>query len=287
MTKHQQKEWDYIDRAESVDRTGRRYNNRTGNRERGRYQETEQNRGKRENRSRYEDRNRNSRRRRHRRRVRRIRNGLFVLLLLIIAAAIGFYLLNRHFHFLVDYKYDNSDFGIETYRSSSDADKDGIDDQTDILRNARAYLSTRPQYKSEIYDNGYPDDNNGVCTDVVGIAMRDAGYDLRKLVYEDMVEDPDAYGIADPEINIDFRRVPNLNVYFKRHAKSLTIDVTDIAQWQGGDIVVYAHHIGVISDKRDRDGVPYVLHHSGEKQTVFEQDILRDGSVILAHYRIS
>ncbi len=51
--------------------------------------------------------------------------------------------------------------------------------------------------------------------------------------------------------------------------------------------MVYAHHIGVISDKRDQDGVPYVLHHSGEKQKIFEQDILRDGSVILAHYRIS
>ena len=257
MTEHQRKERDFYDRPGTVDRAGNRNRNRTGSRVRDR------------------------------RRLRRIRNGLFMILLLASATVFGFYLMNRHFHFLTDYKYSSSDFGIQTYRSGSDADKDGIDDQTDILRNARAYLSTRPQYKSEIYDDGYPDDNNGVCTDVVGIAMRDAGYDLRTLVYGDMTADPDAYGIANPEINIDFRRVPNLNVYFKRHAISLTIDVTDISQWQGGDIVVYAHHIGVISDKRDQDGVPYVLHHSGEKQKIFEQDILRDGSVILAHYRIS
>ena len=293
MTEHQRKERDFYDRPGTVGRADNRNRNRTGSRVRDRYQEIDRDRtpgrdrDQNRNRDRYKYRNQNDWRRRHRRRLRRIRNGLFILLLFAAATVVGFYLLNRHFHFLADYKYDNSDFGIETYRSSSDADKDGIDDQTDILRNARAYLSTRPQYKSEIYDAGYPDDNNGVCTDVVGIAMRDAGYDLRTLVYGDMTADPDAYGIANPEINIDFRRVPNLNVYFKRHAISLTIDVTDISQWQGGDIVVYAHHIGVISDKRDKDGVPYVLHHSGEKQIIFEQDILRDGSVILAHYRIS
>lgn len=287
MTEHQQKERDFYDRPGTVGRAGKRNQDRTGSRDRDRYQEIGRDRVPNGNRGRYNYRNQNNGRRRYRRRMRRIRNCLINLFLIVVVGTIGFYLLNRHFHFLADYKYSNSDFGIETYRSSSDADQDGIDDQTDILRNARAYLSTKPQYRSEIYDDGYPDDNNGVCTDVVGIAMRDAGYDLRTLVYEDMTADPDAYGITNPEINIDFRRVPNLNVYFKRHAISLTIDVTDISQWQGGDIVVYAHHIGVISDKRDQDGVPYVLHHSGEKQIIFEQDILRDGSVIMAHYRIN
>lgn len=212
--------------------------------------------------------------------------GVILLILGAVAAVLIFYLANRKFHFLTDYKYSDSDFGIETYVSNNDADGDGIDDQTDILESARAYLATKPEYMSKIYEGGYPDDGYGVCTDVVGFAMAGAGYDLRTLVNEDILADPDGYGIDTPEIDIDFRRVPNLYVYFGKHAASLTTDVTDISQWQGGDIVVYKHHIGIISDKRDKDGVPYVLHHGREGQTVYEQDILRDGSVIIAHFRV-
>ena len=65
-----------------------------------------------------------------------------------------------------------------------DKDNDGVDDQTDILMNARNYLKTRPKYKSKYYSSGYPDDFYGVCTDVAFFAFLDAGYDLRKFVNE-------------------------------------------------------------------------------------------------------
>ena len=55
-------------------------------------------------------------------------------------------------------KYTNEHFNIETYKSSIDKDNDGIDDQTDILENARKYIATKPIYKSKYYSNGYPDD---------------------------------------------------------------------------------------------------------------------------------
>ena len=45
---------------------------------------------------------------------------------------------------------------------------------------------------------------------VVAYAMKNAGYDLMKLVNEDIISDPQAYGIDEPDINIDFRRVKNL-----------------------------------------------------------------------------
>ena len=45
-----------------------------------------------------------------------------------------------------------------------DADGDGVDDQTDVLDNALAYVDTRPKYKSRYYQTGYPDDGYGVCT---------------------------------------------------------------------------------------------------------------------------
>lgn len=73
------------------------------------------------------------------------------------------------FNYLPHPKYSNEKFGIETYRSQVDRDGDGVDDQTDILQSVRAYLDTRPKYKSKYYATGYPDDGYGVCTDVVAL----------------------------------------------------------------------------------------------------------------------
>ncbi|MCB5677924.1 DUF1287 domain-containing protein, partial [Bifidobacterium breve] len=59
-----------------------------------------------------------------------------------------------------------------------------------------------------------------------------------------------------------------LDVFFTKYGQTLTTDTTDVAQCQGGDIVVFQHvkHIGVISDKRDKTGTPYVIHNRAQKQ---------------------
>ena len=88
------------------------------------------------------------------------------------------------FYYIPHKKYTNKDFNIKTYISSVDKDEDGIDDQTDILNNVRKYIASNPQYKSKYYETGYPDDQYGVCTDVVAFGLKDAGYDLMQLVNE-------------------------------------------------------------------------------------------------------
>ena len=60
---------------------------------------------------------------------------------------------------------------IPAFYSTVDADGDGVDDQTDVLDNALAYVDTRPKYRSRYYQTGYPDDGYGVCTDVVAFAL--------------------------------------------------------------------------------------------------------------------
>ena len=144
-------------------------------------------------------------------------------------------------------KYTNADFNIEAYKSNVDKDNDGIDDQTDILNNANNYIKTNPKYKSKYYNTGYPDDEYGVCTDVVAFALKDAGYDLMVLVNEDIKNNKELYDIDAVDKNIDFRRVKNLKVYFDNNAISLTTDINEIEEWQGGDIVVfkktYRHYI--------------------------------------------
>ena len=183
--------------------------------------------------------------------------------------------------------YTNSDFGIEDYISNTDKDKDGIDDQTDILKGVRDYIATKPQYKSVYYAGGYPTDKYGVCTDVVANGLRVAGYDLRYLVDEHIKANRSLYDIEKPDNNIDFRRVRNLYVYFKDTAIELTTDVYQIEEWQGGDIIVFKNHIGIVSDKRNKKGVSFVIHHGSPTQVGYEQDILEDREDIIGHFRIN
>lgn len=183
-------------------------------------------------------------------------------------------------------KYTDADFGIETYVSTLDKDADGIPDQEDILQSARAYLASKPKYKSAYYAGGYPDDGYGVCTDVVAWAMRGAGYDLQKLMDEDKQERPDAYGNEVRDANIDFRRVRNLKIWFAENAEELTLDLRDTAQWQAGDIVIFRNHIGILSDARNSRGIPFVFHHANAFQISYEEDILPYWDGLEGHYRI-
>lgn len=213
-----------------------------------------------------------------------------VAVIAVIAAACCAYRLRYYFigtsSAPVDAK-ENEDFGIADIHSSVDRDGDGVDDQTDILQGARDYIASQPVYKSKYYSTGYPDDQYGVCTDVVANAMKSAGYDLMQLVNEDILSDPQAYGIEEPDVNIDFRRVKNLKVYFAHTAVSLTTDVHDISEWQGGDIVIFEKHIGIVSDKRNDGGVAYVIHHNDPLQAAYEEDILEKRDDIVGHYRVS
>lgn len=174
---------------------------------------------------------------------------------------------------------------IAQYHSSLDKDGDGIDDQVDILEGAIAYVNTHPKYKSAYYAGGYPNDGYGVCTDVVAYALKVAGYDLMELVSADIAMHADVYDIEVADKNIDFRRVKNLYVFFNLNAESLTTDIKDIKSWQGGDIVIFNNHIAIVSDRRNQDGIPYVIHHANPFQKTYEEDLLEKHDDIRGHYR--
>ena len=185
--------------------------------------------------------------------------------------------------------YTNEDFGISTYTSKVDKDGDGIDDQTDFLQNVRKYISKKPKYKSEYYAGGYPTGEYGVCTDVIAVAALNTGYDLRTLVNEDIKSRKEDYDIDIIDIDIDFRRAKNLNEYLEKNAIVLTTDLSKIEEWQGGDIVVFKGHIGVVSDKRNENGIPYLIHHANAFQTIYEEPggLERLNDIIIGHYRLS
>lgn len=178
--------------------------------------------------------------------------------------------------------------------SKTDKNKNGIADPIDIVDEARKEVQKKTPYKSAYYVGGYPPDSEGVCTDVIWRAFKGIGVDLKALVDKDIKENTKLYYRVNnkPDPNIDFRRVPNLDVFFQRYAESITTelkpgDVENLKQWQPGDIVVILEpfeHIGIISDKRTKDGVPYLLHNTRPKASEMAHFNLW-GCKIKGHYR--
>ena len=159
-----------------------------------------------------------------------------VLVLLGTAAL----LLLKEFGVLPEKTYTAEEFNIETKYSIVDFDEDGIDDYTDIMLGARMDAENHPEYNGAYYEGGYPPEDIGVCSDVVWRAFKNAGYCLKDMVDLDIQNRLEYYPRVDkPDPNIDFRRVKNLRVFFKEHALSLTTDITQISQWQPGDIVIF------------------------------------------------
>ena len=82
----------------------------------------------------------------------------------------------------------------------------------------------------------------GVCTDVVIRAYRRVGVDLQQRVHEDMraafAAYPRAWGLARPDPNIDHRRVPNLQTFFRRRgtARRALVEPVRLRGGRRGDV---------------------------------------------------
>ncbi len=184
---------------------------------------------------------------------------------------------------------DDTDADEDAPEFLYDFNKNGKPDAIDIMEGARADAENMPTYNDQYYPGGYPPDDVGVCADVIWRAFRQAGYDLKKMIDTDIKNRPEAYtDIEKPDPDIDFRRVVNLLVFFRTCSPALTIDISQVDEWQPGDIAVFGNrlskpvHIGIISDIRAEDGTPYLIHNSG--QPVREENAMPELSVI-AHFR--
>lgn len=183
---------------------------------------------------------------------------------------------------------------VRNIASPSDYNGNGVDDWADIVAGAREEAKVHPIYDDGYYQGGYPPDDRGACTDLVWRAFRHAGFDLKTMVDADIATHPEHYpNIAKPDPNIDFRRSATLGYFFAAYGQTMPndfqpSDAASLAQWQPGDILVFddGAHIGVLSDKRDAQGVPLVIHNNHQKGP-FEEDYLSRKSrrQVTGHYR--
>jgi uncharacterized protein len=146
-------------------------------------------------------------------------------------------------------------------------------------------------YRRLAYPGGDVPADRGVCTDVVIRAYRSIGIDLQQRVHEDMraafAAYPKQWGLNKPDPNIDHRRVPNLQTYFKRQRAQLPVS-RDATVYQPGDLVTWMlpgnlPHIGIVTERRSHDGVrPLIVHNIGQGPKL--EDMLFDYP-ITGHYR--
>ena len=164
----------------------------------------------------------------------------------------------------------------------------------DLVKAARTQVGVTtgydPAYRKLSFPGGDVPPDRGVCTDVVIRAYRKLGIDLQALVNRDMRAAWSAYpkhwGLKSTDTNIDHRRVPNLEVFFRRHGSALPLSER-AGDYKPGDIVTwllppYLPHIGIVADERSANGTPLVIHNIGAGTQV--EDILFAFKMV-GHYR--
>ncbi|MCD0470982.1 DUF1287 domain-containing protein [Flavobacterium sp. JAS] len=150
-----------------------------------------------------------------------------------------------------------------------------------------------PAYFSIEYPNGDIPKNKGVCTDVIIRSYRKLGIDLQKEVHEDMIANFSAYpnlqkwGMTKTDTNIDHRRVPNLEIFFERNGEKLSL-TQNPKDYKTGEIVTWMinhklPHIGIITNKKSKDGKRNLIVHNVGNGQVLEDCLFK--YKIVGHYK--
>lgn len=172
--------------------------------------------------------------------------------------------------------------------NSSPALKAIIDGATEQVGKTTSY---DPSYQKLDYPNGDVPFETGVCSDVIVRAFRKGGIDLQKEVHEDMKANfaayPTKWGLKSPDANIDHRRVPNLQTFFTRKAKSLSTGA-DSENFLPGDVVTWdlgfgVDHVGIVVNTWYKPSQRYLIVHNIGAGTRME-DVLLSWK-ITGHYR--
>ena len=135
-------------------------------------------------------------------------------------------------------------------------------------------------YRRIPYPGGDVPESIGVCTDVIIRAYRRVAIDLQVKVHEDMERAfkayPQRWGMSGPDSNIDHRRVPNLQVFFRRAGAELPV-THEAGAYRAGDLVTWMlphnlPHIGIVTGQKSPTGTPLVVHNIGRGPEV--EDVL-------------
>jgi uncharacterized protein YijF (DUF1287 family) len=181
-----------------------------------------------------------------------------------------------------------------------DRDGDGIPDPLDVLIGAKKTALNGAAYGAGYIQIPYPGGDiprhQGVCTDVVIRAVRNAGLDLQRQLHVDIGRAPRSYPMVKKRNpNIDHRRVKTLLPLFKRRWNQRSAELRDPDDpLRPGDVVFMdtfpnkrgPDHIGVLSDTLAPSGLPMVINNWTNGFRTSEMDLL-DSIPVTHRFRLA
>ena len=141
----------------------------------------------------------------------------------------------------------------------------------------------------------------GTSPDLAIRCLRDLGLDLQQLIHVDRIRYPSRYPLhlwasRRPDKSIDHRRLANIYTFLRKFAKpmnELTDSAKKLAKFQPGDLVFwlgqkggeYPSLFGIVSDRRDAQGVPRIITIIRQESWMSDTHSLGDWQV-MGHFRI-
>lgn len=165
-----------------------------------------------------------------------------------------------------------------------DHDGDGLVNTLDVLLGAKKLCLNKASYVSNYralrYPGGDVPRSEGVCTDTLVRALRNAGWDLQREIHEDAQKKPKLYPLGGkaPDANIDHRRIRMMLPWFHQNLIKVAAD----APYLPGDIVLFdtfpnkagPDHAGIVSDRLGPSGLPLVVNNWTDGYVEQEMDLL-------------
>ena len=158
------------------------------------------------------------------------------------------------------------------------------------LQQTKSHVSFDNSYRVIAFPGGDIPSDRGYGPDVIVRGYRVLGIDLQRLVHEDITANfkayPDIFKAVKPDPNIDHRRVPNLERFFKRHGEELPAS-RDARDYAVGDVVVWRvgeeKHMGIVAPGPGERSEERWAVHNLDRGPVWE-DCLFDFEPV-GHYR--
>lgn len=179
---------------------------------------------------------------------------------------------------------------ISVPSAAEDQDGDGLVNSLDVLVGAKRLCLNKAAYSANYRVMKYPGGDvprtEGVCTDTLVRALRNAGWDLQKGVHEDALKKPKLYPLEKAaDANIDHRRIRMMLPWFNQYL----VKVAKTAPYLPGDLVLFdtfpqkagPDHAGIVSDRLGESGLPLVINNWTDGYVEQEMDLL--ASVPITH----
>ena len=172
--------------------------------------------------------------------------------------------------------------------AGADLDADAIPDQFDVLVGAKKTAINNAAYGSPYQEIAFPmgdvPRDEGVCTDTLVRAVRNAGLDLQESLQKDIAKSGASFPmVKKPNANIDHRRVKTLLPHFRRSWEEHGTAIDDPSDpWLPGDVIFMQtmgdsrpDHVGIVTDRLGSTQAPLIINNFTDGYAVAAMDIAR------------